>query len=240
MPRLRLLILPLVALALVWAPAAAAKKPACPKSQWSALIQDWYEDGRVDRKYAVPCYRAAIKHLPRDVQDYSSAPRDILDALQLRVNEIRRAKQEKARQKDDPEEGGATPPAPPGSGSTGTGSSGRGSSGPASPPPPPAIPPDPAKSERPKAEGGYDGGKQAPRPVHRPPEPAGSDSGGPIRKVFDSVAPSEADGIPIPLLVLAALALLLMFGGVAGFVSRRLKAGGIAVQAQPAQPAERR
>jgi len=58
-------------------PAAAKGKPPC----WKTLINDWY-DGRIDKIYAPPCYREAVKHLPTDVQAYSSAKDDILRALQ--------------------------------------------------------------------------------------------------------------------------------------------------------------
>jgi len=58
------------------AAAAAPKKPAC----WKVLLTDWY-DGRIDRTYPIPCYREALKHLPTDVDIYSSARQDIQRAL---------------------------------------------------------------------------------------------------------------------------------------------------------------
>jgi hypothetical protein len=50
----------------------------------SRLLADW-TDGRIDRTYAVPCYRQALATLPEDVRVYSSAPDDITRALQARL-----------------------------------------------------------------------------------------------------------------------------------------------------------
>ena len=58
-------------------PAAAAHKPAC----WQVLLNDWY-DGRIDGTYPLHCYSDALKHLPSDVNTYSSARDDIERALQ--------------------------------------------------------------------------------------------------------------------------------------------------------------
>ena len=81
--RLRTLTICTVVLALaavagsVARPAAAAHKPAC----WQVLLNDWY-DGRIDGTYPLHCYRDALKHLPSDVDTYSSARDDIERALQ--------------------------------------------------------------------------------------------------------------------------------------------------------------
>jgi hypothetical protein len=56
------------------APATAAKP--C----WRMLIDDWY-DGKIDNTYPPACYRQALKHLPQDVTQYSSAKDDIERAL---------------------------------------------------------------------------------------------------------------------------------------------------------------
>jgi hypothetical protein len=65
--------------AAVHAPAANAATPC-----WKQLLNDWY-DGRIDQTYAVHCYQDALKHLPADVQTYSSAHDDILRALQSAI-----------------------------------------------------------------------------------------------------------------------------------------------------------
>ena len=62
--------------------AAAKSKPPC----WKTLINDWY-DGRIDGTYPVHCYRDALKHLPTDVETYSSARDDIRQALQKRLTQ---------------------------------------------------------------------------------------------------------------------------------------------------------
>ncbi len=51
---------------------------------WKLLLNDWY-DGRIDQTYPVHCYKDALKHLPSDVQTYSSAHDDILRALQSAI-----------------------------------------------------------------------------------------------------------------------------------------------------------
>jgi hypothetical protein len=96
--------------AAVHAPRAEAATPC-----WKLLLNDWY-DGRIDHTYAVHCYREAIKHLPTDVQTYSSAHDDILRALQSAI-----AKQKKAHKAV-----GSNTPVPPQSGGSTSGGSGGG------------------------------------------------------------------------------------------------------------------
>ena len=62
-------------LASVAAPSATAKPPC-----GEAVILDW-SDGRIDRTYAVACYRDALARLPEDLRAYSTAPEDIERAL---------------------------------------------------------------------------------------------------------------------------------------------------------------
>lgn len=51
-----------------------------------------------------------------------------------------------------------------------------------------------------------------------------ANSGGPIGEFLDAAGPSSADSAPIPLLILAGLALLLVAAGAAGILSRKLHA----------------
>jgi hypothetical protein len=51
-----------------------------------------------------------------------------------------------------------------------------------------------------------------------------ADGGGPIGDLLEAAGPSSADSAPIPLLVLAGLALLLVAAGAAGLLSRKLSA----------------
>src|SRR4051812_30834072 len=95
------------------APAAAATP--C----WKQLLNDWY-DGRIDQTYSVHCYRDALKHLPADVQTYSSAHDDILRALQTAIA---------AQKKSNKPVGDDTPVPPASGGGSGSGGSGSGGSG---------------------------------------------------------------------------------------------------------------
>jgi hypothetical protein len=155
----------LVATLLAAAPASAA--PSCARQ----VIDDWYDDGRVDRTYPLHCYDDAIEALPPDVRDYSSAKEDIQRALQ-------------ARMRNEPAPPATTDPSPSGSGGGTT-----------------TAPTKPPKNQTttdvstPKNE--------------NPPEASGQ------------VDSDSASSVPIPLLVLAGLALLLIAGGSAGYFVRR-------------------
>lgn len=48
----------------------------------SALIRDWYVDGRIDNTYAVHCYREALKDIPEDQIVYGTLREDLNRALQ--------------------------------------------------------------------------------------------------------------------------------------------------------------
>ena len=72
-------------------PAPAQAATPC----WKLLLNDWY-DGRIDQTYPVHCYREALKHLPSDVQTYSSAHDDILRALQSAIAEAAHRAQDRS------------------------------------------------------------------------------------------------------------------------------------------------
>ena len=100
---------------------AAAVRPAPAQAAtpcWKLLLNDWY-DGRIDQTYSVHCYRDALKHLPADVQTYSSAHDDILRALQTAI-----AKQQKSNKPV-----GENTPVPPSGSGGGSGSGSGGGSG---------------------------------------------------------------------------------------------------------------
>jgi cobalamin biosynthesis Mg chelatase CobN len=168
----------LVALLAVASPAAAAE--SCGRT----VIDDWYDNGRVDGTYAVHCYDDAIEILPRDVRDYSSAKEDIQRAL---TN----------RKRGEPAPPARTDPTP---GDDGGGSSGSGGSGGSGTPGTETTPTETAGS----AEGD---------------DETGSEAGGAI-----DTDPDSASSVPIPLLILAGLALLLVLAGSAGYVIRRVQA----------------
>ncbi len=73
--------------------AAFARPAAAATPCWKALLTDWY-DGRIDQTYEIHCYSDALKHLPPDVQTYSSAHDDILRALQSAKAKLRKAGQQ--------------------------------------------------------------------------------------------------------------------------------------------------
>jgi hypothetical protein len=146
---------------------------------WKTLINDWY-DGRIDSIYPVTCYQQALKHLPEDVQTYSSARDDIRAALASRLT---------------PKKNGGTGVVPPGKGGSGP-TSGGGSKG-------------------------RDGG------------------GGPVQEVAKKLGPKDATSFPIPLIVLAGIAGLLLAAGAAGFATRRMQARRVVVpRPQPDPPSE--
>jgi len=146
----------LVSLVVATMPAGAAA--SCGRQ----VIDDWYDDGRVDGTYALHCYDDAIEILPRDVSDYSSAKEDIERALQAKLRGEPAPPATTDPSPDDEEPGGSPPGTPPGTGGTDD-------------------------------------------PEVTPP-------------LGDS-----ASSVPIPLLILAGLALLLVAGGSAGYVIRRLQ-----------------
>jgi len=163
----------LILLALTVAgPAAGAS--ACAKR----VIDDWYDNGRVDGTYPVHCYDDAIDALPRDVRDYSSAKDDIQRALQarLRGEDAPPATNDPSPDPEQEEEGENTGGTPPGD-----------------------------------DEGDGTGTNQ------------GQEGGGP-EAIGSEVDTAASDSVPVPLLVLAGLALLLVAAGSAGYLVRRLQA----------------
>jgi hypothetical protein len=71
-----LVVLAGLVLALGIAAPASAKAPCS-----QAVINDWFDNGRVDQKFPRHCYTEAINNLPTDVETYSSAKEDIQRAL---------------------------------------------------------------------------------------------------------------------------------------------------------------
>ena len=81
---LRAVLLAATAVLVFATPGNAAPKAKDTTPCWKTLINDWY-DGRIDGAYPRHCYNDALKHLPADVQTYSSAHDDILRALQSAI-----------------------------------------------------------------------------------------------------------------------------------------------------------
>jgi hypothetical protein len=70
------LALLLAAALLIGAKPAEAKTPC-----WQKVVQDWYEDSRIDGLYERHCYTDALKHIPEDIRTYGSFEEDVRAAL---------------------------------------------------------------------------------------------------------------------------------------------------------------
>lgn len=210
------LLAALLALAFGAAPAAAKQAPC-----WKTLINDWY-DGRIDGTYAIPCYRQALKHLPTDVQTYSSARDDIRQALQQRILQGKNATKGGGGAKGG---GGTSGP----SGTTGPTKGGGGTSGPAGTTGPSGTT-EPGGTTGPGKSGGTGGTGTKPGGRNR--------DGGVAGDIIRGVGPDKADSVPLPLIILGAIALLLMAAGAAGFVARRMRTRRLQLAALPAGPHE--
>jgi hypothetical protein len=63
--------------ALMLSSGATAARP-CAK----AILDDWYDNDRIDRLYALPCYEQAIDAVPTDIRPYTDAQEVIGRAFQ--------------------------------------------------------------------------------------------------------------------------------------------------------------
>jgi hypothetical protein len=143
--------------------AAAAAALIAPSSAMAsacgdAVLDDWWDNGRIDRVYEIQCYRDAIDSIPNDLRDYANVEEVITRALNNLMN------------------------------------------GPSDP------------GEQPTDE--------------TPNRPAdglgGNDEPGEVAGEVDTT--SSPSSIPIPLLLLAAMSILLLGAGGLGYLSRRRNA----------------
>ena len=67
---------------LAFVPAASATSPCATK-----VLSDWYDNGRIDNRYALHCYDEAIDAVPSDIRDYVDAQEVIARALQEAAHE---------------------------------------------------------------------------------------------------------------------------------------------------------
>jgi hypothetical protein len=65
--------------------AVALAAPAQAAPCWEAVIEDWFDNSRVDKRYPIHCYREALANMPEDMQAYSSAPEDIARAMRREI-----------------------------------------------------------------------------------------------------------------------------------------------------------
>jgi hypothetical protein len=83
--RMRSAAITLALLALVAGLAATAAMPssaaAAGKPCWEQVIDDWLDNGTIDKQYKPACYQQALKHVPEDLRDYSNITDAISAAL---------------------------------------------------------------------------------------------------------------------------------------------------------------
>jgi len=251
-----------VGLALTVSPAAARSGPAC----WKVVINDWY-DGKISGKYPLHCYRAALAHLGSDTKGYTSAYDDINRALQQRIAEIAAAKKAKtkttatkSKTKATKTKATKTKPskaAPPvaskndgGNSNSSAPAAGSSPSGPKGGPPPPSSVP-PRKHTRTDSHASGNQNQTPAKITPKPSRPVSSQTpssppikgrdvngAGPVQSAIKKLGPSDATSIPIPLLVLAGLAALLMLVGTASLLAKRAqarRAAAVPVRSTPQQ-----
>jgi hypothetical protein len=174
----------------------SARPAAAATPCWKKLLNDWY-DGRIDNVYPVHCYQDTLKHLPEDISVYSSARDDILRALQSARADLRK-------------KGKVDPNTPVPAQTTAE-------------PPPTTTAAAPTTTRRrhtttTPAKPDSGGGTTGPTPGRKP------DKG--LPGVAQQLNPSSPSSVPVPLIVLGALALLLVAAGGVGFLMKRLQARG--------------
>jgi hypothetical protein len=175
--------------------AAVARPAAAASPCWKVLLTDWY-DGRIDHTYPIACYVSALRHLPSDVQEYSSAHDDIQHALfDARIRDRR------AGRPDTPATLVPAAPAP----TTTDDSSGGGAPPPSAPAPAPTEPAAPPVSTF---------------PATTTPLPGNRRNTG-LARLVDRIDPASPTSLPVPLLVLGGLAVLLVAAGGVGVLVRR-------------------
>jgi len=73
---------PLAILAALAFPATSAAGTPCGEK----VLADWFDNGRIDRIYPLPCYEEAIDAIPKDLRDYADAEDVIARALQAALD----------------------------------------------------------------------------------------------------------------------------------------------------------
>lgn len=129
---------------------------ASAKSCGTAVINDWYVDGNIDKQYPAQCYREALSRVPESAKIYSDLPEQLDRGLRAAL-----ASRGVLSTKTTITRSGRTP----------------------------------ASAQR---------------------------ASGPIQRVLGELGPDRADTIPIPLMILAAVALLLIAAGAASAILRRV------------------
>ncbi len=63
--------------------------------------------------------------------------------------------------------------------------------------------------------------------------PGRESSGGPLQGLFDELGPNSADAVPLPILILAGIAFLLLLAALASVITRRIQARRVTLATQP-------
>jgi hypothetical protein len=155
----------------VFLPGRAVAATPC----WKKVLNDW-SNGRAIGTYPLHCYRDAIRNLPEDLRDYSSASDDIEAALQAQI-----AKRNVRVPQLSPSS----------SSSSSNGSSGKTAKG----------------SKTPESVAGH---------ADLPPRSA-------YRRAIDNLGTSNADAVPLPLIVLASFGAFLLVLAAALAATKRVR-----------------
>lgn len=169
------ILLAVIAAALAAVPAASSAPDVLRTPTdgcWRDVINDWVDNNRIDKVYALPCYAEAVQRLNEypDVAGYSSAIDDIRSAQRAAIHSER---------------------------GNGFGS-GTGFGGPT---------------------GGPGGGSGGGTPTAGGPTGDASNAGG--GGFLGAFGASDAQSVPLPLLVLGGLAILLALAALAAWLARR-------------------
>jgi hypothetical protein len=185
---------------------AMAKKPAKKPACWKVLVNDWY-DGTVDGKYGLHCYREALRHLKTET--YALGYTSAYDDIN-RAYQQRRAElagRDVGPYKSGGDDAMVLPTGRPGGGGSGPGS----------------IFPHGVGHDRWYPPPG--------QPVRKT-----TDGEGPVQDLINKLGPDEATSIPIPLIILAGIAVLLMAAGGVSLIARRAQGRRATVPVRPAPP----
>ena len=209
-----------------FAASAAVPSHAAPRKCTPQMVYaDWY-DGQLETAWPIACLRAALRNAPDDVVTYGDLPQD----LQLALARAIRAKRQNDRPRagGSPRGGGTGGQSAPssGGGTSSSGTSGPASSGSRSGPETPTSLPRIEERPRPAAE----------RRLASDPNKQENL----FEKAANKLGPGTAESVPLPLILLAGLALILLATAAASVVARRVQARRVrVVDAGPATPPER-
>ena len=160
----------------LFTPGQAAAATPC----WKKVLNDW-SNGRAIGSYPLHCYRDAIRHLPEDLRDYSSAADDINAALQAQIAKRHTRVPQSVNNS---------------SSSNGNDHNNGGAAG--------------------KSNSGGGSGPTATNANAGPDRSA-------YRKAIDNLGTSNADSLPIPLIVLASVGALLLLAAAALGTTKRVR-----------------